>query len=168
LDLQPSWRRYLQVKEVIMILGPDAESFLPPIAGLLGHPNRFTRGYAAYALSGFPSNAQVVPILLKALEDPASNVRVSAANALGDLRLEPASVVPALLRQLQDSDYEARAWSAIGLKRFGRKAEVALPALKALAQDTNALVRRMAFSAISVIERERSQQDKVHANEEPP
>jgi len=91
---------------------------------------------------------EVVPVFLGCLEDTEASVVTSAARALGNAALEPASVVPGLTRMLQHSNAWARATAATSLGRIGAPASSAVPSLISILSDTELRVRREATNAL--------------------
>lgn len=98
----------------------------------------------------FKSN--VIPALIKSLEDQSPSVRALAARSLGQIASEETTVVPALIRILNDPDFQTRWSSCLALGKFGKNAGVAAPALQAALHDRKAEVRACAAIALVQIE----------------
>jgi HEAT repeat protein len=86
----------------------------------------------------------VVPLLLRAIEDPDPTVRHVAVTYLGIVRDDPAAEVAALIKALTDESAEVRQVAAAALAEYGSHAEKAIPALKKAAGDSDEDVRREA------------------------
>ena len=86
----------------------------------------------------------VVPLLLRALDDPDPAVRTVAVNYLGIVRDEPVAEVNGLIKALADESPEVRQAAAAALAEYGTLAERAIPALKKAAADPDEDVRREA------------------------
>ena len=102
------------------------------------------RNNAAVALRYYPEQAQVVsPVLAKALQDSAPQVRLEAAIALN--RVDPeaakkAGAVSVVANVLKDPDDQVAWRAADALRAFRSQADVAVPALVEALQNTNTLV----------------------------
>lgn len=90
----------------------------------------------------------VVPLLLRALDDPDPTVRNVAVTYLGIVRDDPATEVNGLIKALADESPEVRQAAAAGLGEYGALAEKAVPALKKAAGDPDEDVRREAGRAL--------------------
>jgi hypothetical protein len=111
-------------------------------------------GVIQLAQTRWRTNAHAaVPGLIAILKDSDGNVAASAANALGRLRMEPATVVPALTEALYDTRVQVRANAASALGMYGAVAESALPALAEVANDPDPSVKSNTTSAITRIKR---------------
>lgn len=86
----------------------------------------------------------VVPLLLRAIDDPDPAVRHVAVTYLGIVRDDPAAEVAALIDALSDESPEVRQAAAAALAEYGRQADKAIPALKKAAADPDEDVRREA------------------------
>jgi len=91
----------------------------------------------------------VVPLLGDLLKDRVT--AVSAAAALGDLRLDAPVAVPALIACLQDYGAPCRAEAADSLGRFGKNAKPAVPDLVHALGSTNEYLRVAATNALEII-----------------
>ncbi|CAK9046925.1 unnamed protein product [Durusdinium trenchii] len=105
--------------------------------------NAVRRGAAAELLGKMgAAAAEVVPKLLKALEDPDVGVRSRAATALGQIGPAAAEAVPHLLEVLRDTDRLVRSHAAWALGQIGPAAAEAVPALlRTLPEDPDLVVR---------------------------
>jgi HEAT repeat protein len=86
----------------------------------------------------------VVPMLLRAVDDPDSTVRQVAVTYLGIVRDDPEAGVAALIKALADETPEVRQNAAAALAEYGSLAQKAIPALKKAAGDPDEDVRREA------------------------
>ena len=77
---------------------------------------------------------QVIPVLTKALQDPESEVRLAAANALGDLasgsNSPSTAAIPDLIKVLDDQNERVRCAAAVTLAKLHGPADKILPVLK--------------------------------------
>lgn len=86
----------------------------------------------------------VIPVLLRALEDPDAAVRNVAVTYLGIVRDSPDKAVPGLIKALTDENAEVRQAAAAALAEYGTLAEPAIPALRKAASDPDEEVKREA------------------------
>lgn len=86
----------------------------------------------------------VVPLLLRALDDPDATVRNVAVTYLGIVRDTPDKEVAGLIRALADESADVRQAAAAALAEYGALAEPAIPALRKAASDPDEEVRREA------------------------
>ncbi|NEP26433.1 HEAT repeat domain-containing protein [Moorena sp. SIO3I6] len=91
---------------------------------------------------------QVITILLARLKDDDSDVRVRAADALGELGNSSETVVSALFARFQDENSDVRWRAAIALGRLGNSSETVVNALLAKLQDPDPGVRDRAAVAL--------------------
>ena len=75
----------------------------------------------------------VVPVLVKALNDEDWHVAMWAADALGDMALEPDLAVPALVKSLDHPQPYVKKAAIDALGNFGEAARSAVPALTRIA-----------------------------------
>lgn len=109
-------------------------------------------GVIQVAQTRWRTNAHAaVPGLIAILKDSDGNVAASAANALGRLRMEPATVVPALTEALYDTRVQVRANAASALGMYGAVAESAMAALAEATNDSDANVRTTARNSMTRI-----------------
>jgi HEAT repeat protein len=104
-------------------------------------------GWLKVALLGEVRSDEVIPGLLKFVEDSDSDVRMMAADALGAIGSEAA--IPGLLKLVEDSNYNVRRSAADALGNIGDKA--AIPGLLKLVEHSNWNVRRSAANALGKI-----------------
>ncbi|EKQ68458.1 HEAT repeat-containing protein [Leptolyngbyaceae cyanobacterium JSC-12] len=90
---------------------------------------------------------EAIPDLLQALQHPDSEVRRSAAAALG--KVGSGLAIPGLLEALQDQDSEVRRSAAAALGNLG--SEAAIPGLLQALQDQNWSVRESAAAALGKV-----------------
>ena len=96
---------------------------------------------------------QAVSALVAALRDDRSEVRASAAYALGKIGSEAYAAVPMLTLKLTDPYMDVRILSVYALGQIGSKAEAAIPTITSLYRDSREEreVRDMAKQALSLI-----------------
>ena len=101
---------------------------------------------------------EVIDKLLRRLEDENSQVRSSAASALGKLGSGEESVLTALLRRLEDKSSEVRSSAASALGKLGSSGEESvLTALLRRLEDENSSVRRYAAKALGNLGKQSSE-----------
>ena len=130
-------------------LGHIGAPALPEL--LAGLTNRhFKVGTAsALAIADLGTNAlPAIPIFLRHLEHPNHFYRERAADALGNLHIEPETVVPALTKLLQDDSKAARYLAISGLENFQALARPAVPAITAILTDPDEGLREAATNAL--------------------
>jgi HEAT repeat protein len=120
--------------------------------------NADVRAYAAEALGegaspDFPVDRRepmrkAIPALMEALTDNDPEVRLQAANALGNIPGDMRVAVPPLIKALRDKDNSVREHAAQSLGNIGQSAELAVPALIAALQDKNESVRERAAESL--------------------
>ncbi|NEQ13393.1 MAG: NACHT domain-containing protein [Moorea sp. SIO3E2] len=96
----------------------------------------------------FGEKDQVITILLTRLKDDDSDVRVRAADALGELGNSSETVINALFARFQDENSDVRWRAAIALGKLGNSSETVVNALLAKLQDPDAGVRDRAAVAL--------------------
>jgi HEAT repeat protein len=96
-----------------------------------------------------------IPNLLIALQDPDDRVAVSAADALGNLKFQPARVVPALIKAATHSSLAREVAAMNALANWGPQAQNALPALREISRSDDRSLRYYAACAIATIENRR-------------
>ena len=122
---------------------------VPPLQEAVNSGNEVVRREALRALGKLRERASidpkiVVPLLLRAIEDPDPAVRNVAVTYLGIVRDDPAAAVTGLIKALADESPEVRQGAAAALAEYGAPAERAIPALKKAASDPDEDVRREA------------------------
>jgi HEAT repeat protein len=132
----------------------------------LVHDSSTIRREAASFLTGTASQREtritnIVPVLIDALSDRESSVRVRAAQALCLLAERAQLAVPALIEALKDEESYVRQWVATALGSIGPSAEEAIPSLTESLLDDDEFVRDEASRALDAIRRERGAQGKT-------
>jgi HEAT repeat protein len=122
---------------------------VPALQDAVNSNNEIVRREALRALGKLRERASidpklVVPLLLRAVDDPDPTVRHVAVTYLGIVRDEPAAAVKGLIEALADESPEVRQAAAAALAEYGAAAERAIPALKKAAGDADEDVRREA------------------------
>jgi HEAT repeat protein len=122
---------------------------VPPLREAVNSDSEVVRREALRALGKLRERASidpkiVVPLLLRAAEDPDPAVRNIAVTYLGIVRDEPVAEVNGLIKALADESPEVRQAAAAALAEYGTLAERAIPALKKAAKDPDEDVRREA------------------------
>lgn len=109
---------------------------------------------AAMAMEYFPrSEEDVVPALVKTLEDKDCDVRWRAARSIGTLHAMPELSVPALAERLRnDPATNVRCYAIFALAKFGDKAEASVPDLTRAAADSDSVIRSYARDALKAID----------------
>ncbi|NER38785.1 MAG: HEAT repeat domain-containing protein [Oscillatoria sp. SIO1A7] len=140
-------------------LGFMAEEIAPQLYEAMGSDNPDVRTAVAGALAKIAGEEQegqeqaeeagrAIAILIKALEDPITSVRVEAAATLGQIRHQGA--VTQLISLLDDPDLEVRRTAILALGKIGDR--VALEPLQAKIAYEVEQIRAVAKLAISQIE----------------
>ena len=122
---------------------------VPALQDAVNSNNEVVRREALRALGKLRERASidpkiVVPLLLRAAEDPDPTVRTVAVTYLGIVRDEPVAEVNGLIKALADESPEVRQAAAAALSEYGPLAERAIPALKKASSDPDEDVRREA------------------------
>jgi len=95
---------------------------------------------------------ETVSVLIAALRDDESSVRLRAIQAIMMLRERAIDAMPALIEMLDDPESYVREWAADALGSIGPTATAAVPALTdALLDDEDADVRQAAMEALHII-----------------
>ena len=120
---------------------------LPPLIAAVRDPQHRNRPCAAsmlgYAGRHGADVSAAVPVLARCLQDPDEGV-VAAAEALGNLAIEPDISVPALAAALADRRGYVRYSAVVALEGFGKAARPAVPALLNAIKDSDNDVRSRA------------------------
>lgn len=130
-------------------IGPKA---VPALIEAMQDEDSSMRESAIYALWWMqpqtdPEATEVVLALIKALGDENSDVRVRAADALGQIGPKASAAVPALIEALKDEDSSVRKSAAEALGKIGSETSVAVPALiKALKDEDSSVGSAAAYS----------------------
>lgn len=144
-------------------MGPTV---LYDVIDALVHKSPEVRREAATFLAGTASQRErwitnIVPVLIDALSDSESSVRVRTAQALCLLGERAQLAVPALTEALKDEESFVRQWVATALGAIGPSAEAAIPALTESLLDDDEFVRDEASLAIDSIQREQNAQGRT-------
>jgi HEAT repeat protein len=134
-------------------LGPDAASAIPALVEAVRRepvhrPDRIPAD-SAMALARF--GVAALPGLRELLEDPALEVRFSAAQALRELGPAAASAVPGLLRLLRSGEPHAEIVASQALGAIGPAAAEAIPDLRRLAATRQGYPQAAAAEALAAI-----------------
>ncbi len=106
---------------------------LPALEKLLGHEDPALRWWGALGLVALGAEAKPAePALRKALADPSPEVRIAAAEAIGNLG-DDAAALAVLTAALKDESEFVRLAALNVLDRFGARAKPALPAIRGAA-----------------------------------
>lgn len=132
--------------------GTAARDAIPALAKHLRHKDKDLAGQAARSLAQVGPAA--VPELLKALQDPAPEVRPRALWALGVLGPEAGQAVGPVGAFLKDGDAKVRALAAWVLGEMGPAAAAAAPLLARALRDPDPQVRARAAEALHDIGQE--------------
>jgi HEAT repeat protein len=138
----------------------SAEAVIRELIVILGSGGRTSQRHAADVLSNFGSAASAaIPELIRMVKDSGATHAVeneqAAGRALGLVAPETraADEVVIVLMPLLDSNCGLSRIAAIeALKRFGGNAVLAIPKIRALRNDSDLEVKRVAASALTVLE----------------
>jgi HEAT repeat protein len=115
----------LAAMEVLGQIGPDARPAVPALVARLADASPLMRGAARQALDKIDSlwgrsdgARQAIPRLTALLGDPDADLRIVAADALGQVGPRGAPATPALIRLLADSKPEVREAAADALRKI--------------------------------------------------
>lgn len=130
-------------------LGYIGAAALPALMNALTNHSYNVAMLAALSIPEMGTNAlPAVPVFLSELASRNHFVRERAADALGNLHLEPEIVVPALTNILADPSLAARCLALNSLAQFKDNGRPAIPAIMPLLQDTDVTVRTSATNAL--------------------
>jgi HEAT repeat protein len=130
-------------------LGWRARPLLPYLKALTRDPHPVARGRAVLAVVTVDKNEAELPLLLRALRDPSSAVRMDAVTGL---QLFGKAGIPGLIFALEDPDPTVLIDAALGLGRMGPAAADAVPALTKLRRHRNYHISGAARDALALIE----------------
>lgn len=135
--------------EAALALSFMGSAAVPPLQDAINSNDAIVRREALRALGKLRERASidpkiVVPLLLRAVDDPDPAVRNVAVTYLGIVRDDPGVEVAGLIKALADENAEVRQAAAAALAEYGALAEKAIPALKKAAGDPDEEVRREA------------------------
>jgi len=150
------------ISKALRQMGPTV---LYDVIDALVHDSPTVRREAASQLSGTASRREtpitnIVPVLIDALSDRESSVRVRTAQALCLLAERARLAVPALIEALKDEESYVRQWAATALGSIGPSADEAIPTLTESLLDNDELVRDEASRALDAIGKERDARGK--------
>ena len=128
----------------------DAKPLLSRAAMEDPDPQVRAQSLTALMAVGVPLD-QLLPPVLKGLQDDSPAVRRGSAEALGHLQPFPAAAVGSLIAALDDPDATVRAGAAKALAAAGSDGKPAVPPLLQALTDPNNDVRRMAIRALGGI-----------------
>jgi len=134
--------------------GVEPKLVLPALTNCL-HDTRLSIRHSAIILLGnlgLRKEPAAVPMLLECLDDRDARIAATAANVLGENKMDSRLVIPALTHSLQDSNSVLRLCAARGLGEFGSEARSAVPAMLTLLQDRENQVRVIATNALKAID----------------
>lgn len=126
-------------------IGEEARGALHEAAA---HENENARMHAAFALGELGECADSAQSLAAAAGDDCVQVRRTAFESLGQVKVPTEVTLPALVKGLADDDGQARFTAALSLQRLGPAAQAAVPELEAALRDENRYVRASAVDAL--------------------
>jgi HEAT repeat protein len=136
-------------------LSGSAKDGLPLLLRVLVDTRQQDRVLAAYYIGTMQdlgtNSTPAVPVLVQCLKDADPDVAVAAAQALGNLNVEPGVAVPALSDSLQAPRRWLRVAAANSLAEFGQQARPAVPSLVKALSDPDIHVRGRATNALERI-----------------
>ena len=147
-------------QRAIAALGGIGRPALPILLARLTNTNALHRVEVANLFSIFKelgtNDASVVPILVRCLEDPDSDLRFAAALALGsravDERAQAPLVVPALANYLNfAADEESQDMAMRALGAYGDQARASVPVLLRMTEYPVETIRKAATNTLLVI-----------------
>ncbi len=89
-----------------------------------------------------------IPTVIRALDNPAAEVRTAAVSSLGEINPAPAIAVPALRKALRDPDWDVCSTACSWLRNFLPEAKTAVPDLRQLLDNTDYMKCDAAFRAL--------------------
>jgi HEAT repeat protein len=149
------WTTHTDILHAIDKIKPDANILVPELVRLLR--NKQYEGYVVYnevidLIKALKPDVKIaVPAFIDLLRDKDSDVRDSAARAIGELPSDALTYVPAIIELFHDKDSGIRGAAADTIGYMGSGAKAAIPALVELLHDENAAVRRAASDALGSI-----------------
>jgi HEAT repeat protein len=118
--------------------GEQAKDARLPLLTMLSDPVPDNQRTAAMALDKIAPEivaSQVIPVLLRELDNANPRAGEVAAFSLASIPRAPAVVVPALISKLDSADVDLQNQAIYALGEFGAAAEAALPKLKLLSRN---------------------------------
>jgi HEAT repeat protein len=120
-DQAPEW----ETAEVFGMVGPEAKAAVPSLLQGLFDTNDQVRHMSLWSLGRIhASREQVVPALVKALDDPVLMNRITAVNALASYGPDAKAAVPQLMELLKNENVSIAAEAATSLKAIDPEAAV--------------------------------------------
>ena len=135
--------------------GDRATNAIPALLENFAARDYRIRQSAAVALSRISPETtakEVIPVLLRDLQDSRPNFRNSAMINLSQMHMLPDMLIPAFITALDDSDNTVRMNAIHALDWFGAQSKAAVPKLVSLTTDQNPFVREYVTNALGKIE----------------
>ena len=133
------------------------EEIFPVLVKALRNREPYVRANIIASFGFARSPAEVLPLLMKSLHDPAALVRVRAVHSLHQLDPETAAkmnLVPILVECTADPEWRARITAIQTLGRFGTNAQPAIPVLRQALTDRSTGIAETASNSLRQIESE--------------
>jgi HEAT repeat protein len=150
-DLQPSVREIAARRLGAYTSLRPTDALVAGLTRRLAHDtSAVVRQQALNSLASYgPGCPNILPALLSAMDDPASDVRAQAVTMLGNFGPAAAVATPALLRALQNEESEEQRMQLLTtLGEIGPGAQAAIPALQKLLADRQENTRTIAARSI--------------------
>ena len=145
------WEHALPVMEAALKKPPKGRTGLDLLRHLLSSDDAHVRETAAMAIGREKlAGAELVPDLLRVLDDPYRRAARSAARALGAMGTRAKAAIPALVKQLEPGKRN-RGAAAIALGRIDRSGRHAVPALLKLMQDESSELKTAAATGLGFV-----------------
>lgn len=138
---------------VLAAIGPEAKAAVPVLIERMKDKSASVRTPVASAL-GRIGQPEVVPVLLKGLEDPWGDVRIASARWLFKMEKHKKEAFAALQKELQADFWGFRHGALTNLQALGPDAKEAVPNIIPLLKDREVLVREAAANALRSIDSE--------------
>ena len=125
---------------------------VPAMTTILSHPDRYDFDWAIGCVEATGTNAApLFPVLIHHLEHSSPPIAALAAEALGEVRVEPKSTIVALTKSLSNEQAVVRFADVEALMKFHKIAKPARPELLVALHDPNPSVRSAATNAMAEI-----------------
>lgn len=138
-DAVPILTGAMQREEAVKRLSAEAAGLHGAQADTKEFGLEFARKWEAFKRGEL--TAEVMPIILKALEEDDRDVRILAVMLLGGLAEKSPEAMRGLTRALRDSDPDIQLQAVMGLKELGRPAVPAIPELSRLLSSEDSRLR---------------------------